>query len=190
MTVIMAIPVDGKVYMAADGRSTVHDCHVLRATNPGKIVLLTKPEPLAIGVTGSQRITQEIAYRWKAPATLVANTDRALFKLLDSLQRHLLSDDVLSKLVGDKDDGTLDAEMVLAFRGRTWSVFGDFCALEDTERGFSVLGSAMDVAFGVLAATRGQEPDKRLLMALEAAAEFHTGVGPPWQFVTLDAHAA
>ena len=53
-------------------------------------------------------------------------------------------------------------------------------------RGYAAIGSGGPVAMGSLRATRGdRNPRKRVLKALEAAAEENAGVAPPFVIVSV-----
>lgn len=184
MTVLLAVVEGGVVHLAADGVASVHGgAHTMRPLPGGKFVAWSEPEPMAIGVCGAYRVTQELRYRWAPPDVRAEKaTDRAVAATLISLQAHLFADD-LKPLIVD-DDGDLEAEFLVAFRGRVFLVFGDFAFLE-RRGGFAALGSGMDVGMGALFASKGRAPKDRLTVALQACADVREEIRGPWEFVSL-----
>lgn len=181
MTVLLAVIEGGVIHLAADGVSSVHGgAHTMRTLPGGKFVVWSTPEPMAVGVCGANRVTQELRYRWSPPdVTAERATDRALAAVLDTLQSHLFAEDLKPLIV----DG-LEAEFLVAFRGRLFLVFNDLAFLE-RRSGFTALGSAMDVGMGALFASQGRPPRDRLTVALEACADVREEIRGPWEFVSL-----
>lgn len=73
-----------------------------------------------------------------------------------------------------------DAELVVVVRGEVWTIQGDYAALRST-RGFAASGTGAPYALGALLATPDMEPRRRILTALQAAAEFSPSVCEPFE---------
>lgn len=76
-----------------------------------------------------------------------------------------------------------DGDMLIGIRGRLFRVSGwySFCEMAAE---YAAIGSGGEVASGALYATKGQNPEPRLLTALEAAAYHIRGVRGPFTILS------
>lgn len=79
--------------------------------------------------------------------------------------------------------GTIDADMLLAVRGRLFAVHAAW-QVHEVEP-FAATGSGFQVALGALHALRRSRCPEPWLAALEASARFVPGVSPPFVTVTV-----
>jgi hypothetical protein len=73
-------------------------------------------------------------------------------------------------------------EFLVGYEGRLFGVDADY-QVEETLSGYNVIGSGRDAALGALYASKGQDPDRRVRIALEAAAAHNIGVRPPFIYL-------
>jgi ATP-dependent protease HslVU (ClpYQ) peptidase subunit len=71
-----------------------------------------------------------------------------------------------------------DLNLLVGIAGRLFSVWQTFDVIESKE--YMAVGCGMDFALGALHATRGMKAEDRVRRALEAAAEHHPMVRPPF----------
>ena len=68
---------------------------------------------------------------------------------------------------------------LVGYKGRLFAIYDDYQVAEMID-GYTSVGCGEQIANGVLYATRGQPPDERIRMALEAAEHLSAGVRGPF----------
>ena len=139
--------------------------------------------PYVVGVCGSYRVAQVLRYQAELPEP-PDSTDLESFLIRD-----------LAPAVGDllAAQGVVGSHrtylgekvaLLLGYRGQLWCIASDLTVLPEVE--FGAIGSGRLRAYAALHALRtaGVEPvQRRLELALEAAAKYTGSVRPPWHFV-------
>ena len=96
--------------------------------------------------------------------------------------RQTLKDGGFAKIENSIEEG---GTFLVGYAGRLFQIYGDFQVAESADL-FDACGAGMDVALGVLHATRkGANPRARLQAALEAASRYNASVRPPFVFESL-----
>jgi len=172
VTCIAAVETDNGVWMGGDSAATEGDG--LLTVTTSKVFRLPG---YVIGYTESFRLGQLIRYRLRPPE-----------QRCDDPLEHLATGfvDELRKLItkgGVKGDGPdeLDGSLLVAYRGRLYSIESDLAVLAATHP-YQAIGCGADLAIGSLASTSGR-PDQRIRLALATAARHSTGVAPPFTII-------
>lgn len=79
---------------------------------------------------------------------------------------------------------TFDGLLLVGVRGRLYEIDGAFAVVRSLEN-YSAIGSGESVALGALHATKGQKPEKRIRLALEAAEKWDDAVAAPFTIKSL-----
>jgi hypothetical protein len=138
--------------------------------------------PLLIGITSSFRMGQILQYGLRVPKGHRKDTDRWVAIDLMAAVREAFDRHGWNRV----DDGrALGGSYLLACRGRLYEVQDDYSALRYPRGEYSV-GSGADHALGSLHASRGGQPEDRILAALEAAAEHVMSVDGPFDILTQE----
>lgn len=177
MTVIVAIETDDAVWFGSD-----------RLGSNGYVgEPVTFPKVFAngcvtIGYTGSFRMGQLLQYALTVPV-LPVGVDVNRWMAVDFMQavRQAFKD---NEWFESKDGVAVGGSFLVAVAGRCYEIQSDFSFLRSMSNEYAV-GSGKDYALGSLRSTRGSKPKKRLLEALETAAEYVVSVGGPFDFVKV-----
>lgn len=138
------------------------------------------------GVAGSYRVAQVLRFKAQLPAPPPQLTDLEPF-----LVRNLaptIAEVVRAEGIAHEGRNILGPRttLLLGCRGQLWHVDPDLTVLR--ERNFASIGSGRIRAYAALYALEAagvKSAQRRVELALEAAAEFTTTVRPPWHFVSL-----
>jgi hypothetical protein len=182
VTCVIAYRAEDRLVFAADSRS-IQETY-LRTIDKVARRETADGEGFLIGFSGDTRILQELSVTWAPPATRELADRDAVVVMANSIDEFLHSDTLKDGSI--REDGTMQGEALVGFRGRIWDVPCDLVVFA-VDRPFAVIGTA-DIARGVMATRDDLEPRDRMTLALETTAAFYTGVGPPWTFTEL-AHA-
>lgn len=186
MTCIIGLIHDGKVFMGGDSAAsagwTVY-------TLSSRKVFHT-PGGFLMGYTGTIRTAQVLRYAFVPPEHPEGmDTDTYLATLfIDALRE-------ATRLAGNElkrdEQESITGAFLVGYRGRLFHICSDFGFTELVE-GFNCIGSGGEVALGAMYATTGMplEPQKRMMLALEAAASFCLGVRGPFYVETLHEDAS
>ena len=141
--------------------------------------------PLALGVCGLPKVMDALFHAVELPEQTDDEPDRSFMvgKLIPAIR------DGLKKLdctVDDPNYGTcFHGGILIGYRGMLYNLEGNF-QLVVAANGYNAIGSGGPAAMGSLRATRGdRNARKRVLKALEAAAEENAGVAPPFVIVSV-----
>lgn len=170
MSLVVGLEHKGHVYMGSDSQSTIGS-HI-RMLPYGKMF---KKKGYLIGYTGSVR-TAQIIMEIPFPAKI---------KILPDTIRVVLEEHGLITTVKDDDDvgdfQVMQANLLVGHKGKLYEIGLDFSLLERVDP-FHALGDAREYAFGVLHATNGMDPEKRIKLALECGAKYCNSVGGEFYF--------
>lgn len=176
MTVIAGIAQGGLVYMGGDSQATASWSATTRIDRKVWV-----DGEWVFGYSGGPRVAQLL--RW--------DFDRPTLKDEQPIEAYLATDFTKAYRTVLREGGALKTEngideaddktrLMLGHAGRLFVIHSDFQVAETTD-GYAAIGSGDDLALGALYATRRQrDPRRRIRIALEAAAKFNIGCGPPF----------
>lgn len=133
-----------------------------------------------IAYAGSFRSGQILAYKFKPPA--IPKNNNKLFsymvnEFVEELRETLSKSGRIRKEMDQENARPL--EFLVAIRGRLFSVQEDFSVLEPMD-GYAAAGSGESICIGSLYSTKGLPADKRIKLALKAAAHHDPNVSEPF----------
>lgn len=172
MTCVVALKSDGKVYMCADSAG-VGGLSIRTRTDPK----IYKVGPMLIGFTSSFRMGQLLGYSLTVPDhdPRVPVEKYMATAFIDAV-RSTLKTGGYTEITNNEERGGV---FLVGYQGRIFQVEGDFQVGEAADA-YAAVGCGEDIALGSLYTSVGQEPMLRVLMALEAAAQFSAGVRAPF----------
>ncbi len=184
MTCVVGSIDDQSVILAADSAAI---------GNPDGSEIYTMPEPkvfrcgpYVVGVCGSYRVGQVLRYQGDLPEPH-PDSDFGSFLVRDlvpAIGELIETEGVVGShrtFLGNK------VVILLGYQRQLWSITSDLTVLPEVE--FGAIGSGRLRAYAALHALKaaGVEPaQRRLELALEAAAMYTASVRPPWHFVRGD----
>jgi len=167
MSCIVALLHNGKLYMGADGVST-------NTSGEHRPVLCEKifwNGPYLFGFAGSIRSGQLLK-----PDHFNAPTD--IMELPDAMYNHYKEKGALA--TDEEGTGMQLSNLLIGYEGRIFDILSDF-QLNETYGDYNALGSGGMIALGSLyTSKRFKTPEKRVLTALQASAEFSFAVRGPF----------
>lgn len=188
MTCIVGLVDRQRVYLGADSAAT---------NNPGQQTIrvdqkIFRAGDFLFGCTSSYRMIQLLRYQLILPPY---TSDACDSDEEDQLFRYLATDFIDAVRTCLKDGGYAKKEeeresggnFLLACYGQLFCVENDY-QVEEVVIGYNAIGSADDVALGALYATHQLElpPERRVRMALEAAAYHYADVRPPFVIESIE----
>jgi len=190
MTVVVGVVGDGAVWMGADTlRSTGWMGAAGVEPKIGRRAVKVKGgghAELLVGACGDVRMAQRVRWRLKPPAY---RPGQDLFEwalaFADRFQALLAE----NKGGRNRNDGSAEGQLLVAFQGRLFGIGGSYGVVE-RRGGWDSIGSGCEFALGALYATRGQRPERRVRVALRAAARYDLHVAAPFQIERLDTSPA
>lgn len=181
MTCIAAVAQGGKVWMAADSAAT-NDYTSFQSAD-AKVFVLGE---MLIGVAGEARIRQLLRFGMRSlPPTEGADSDLdwLVSTFVPAVRACLRAGGMLHVESGLENLGT-ETCLLLGYRGRIYRVHRDFDVLPLADS-YGAAGCALEYALGSLHATgqyfasRVEDPEKRVVMAVQAAAYHGRAVREP-----------
>jgi ATP-dependent protease HslVU (ClpYQ) peptidase subunit len=172
MTCIVALVDNGIVHIGADsaGVSGLH-----RRVRKDEKVFINGP--FIMGFTTSFRMGQLLRYKFEPPKQTVNQDDMQYMvtDFIDSVRRCFANNGF-----GDKD-ATVGGTFLVGYNGKIYQIDSDHQVGIPNES-YSSVGCGYELALGSLHTTENFDikPEKRIIMALEAASTFSTGVAPPF----------
>ena len=188
MTCIVGVVSEGSIWLGGDRAAT--DGRLNRTIIRDPKVFL-KGE-VGFGVCGSPKVMDAVAHGIELPVQS-GGSDRSFLvgTLVPALRKGLVELDAAgqdSNPFGGSSGVSFEGEMLLAYRGGLYKLQGNF-QLVATDKDYEATGSGAPFALGSLAETwRMENPRKRVLAALQAAADANAGVAPPFDVVVLKSH--
>lgn len=180
MTCIVGVSKEGSVWLGGD-RAAVDGG--LNRTIIGDPKVFLRGE-LGIGVCGLPKVMDAVAHVITLPRQRSGEARTFLVgELVPALRAGLKELDCTSE---EQGYGTcFNGAMLLAYRGEVYTLEGNFQLVKGT-RGYASVGSGAELARGSLAETwRLDNPRRRVLAALKAAADGNAGVAPPFDVVVV-----
>lgn len=172
LTCIVGLVDEGTVYIGGDSAGVAGMELKVRADQK-----VFANGPIVMGFTDSFRMGQLLRYAFQCPPQLPSKAieEYMVMDFVDAVRECLKEGGFAKEESGQESGGTF----LVGYRGRLFEVSGDYQVGEALD-GFSAVGSGAQVALGALYATRGREPEERLLTALEAAERYNAGVRGPF----------
>ena len=174
MTCIVAIEKNGKVFMGADRMGS--NGHTGAPVSQPKIF---KNGSVIIGYTSSFRMGQLLEHALEIPL-VHENIDK--WVAIDFMQalRKAFTDNGWGKT---KDGEIVGGTFLIAVAGRCYQIQDDYSFIRNISNEYAI-GSGQDYALGSMRSTRSKaDTQKRLLEALETAAEYVVSVSAPFDFL-------
>lgn len=178
MTCICAAVVDGTVYMGGDSAGIAG----LSITIRDDPKVFTNG-PFVFGFTSSFRMGNLLRFKFCPPQQNVHQDDMEYMvtDFVDSLRRCFSQNGF-----GDKE-ATIGGTFLVGYKGILYTVESDYqVGLPSLQ--YDAVGCGADLALGSLHTTAALkiDPEKRIVMALEAATTFSAGVAPPFIVVAQE----
>ena len=173
MTCIVGLVEKGKVYIGGDSAG-VDGRYALQVRADKKVF---RNGDFIMGFTSSFRMGQLLAHSLKPPR-YHPNDDVYAYMVTDFVDavRKCLKDGGYAEKHNEAEQG---GTFLVGYAGRMFSIEGDY-QVGETVDGFNACGCGDLIALGALAVTVGQEPEKRIRDALEAAERHSGGVRGPF----------
>ena len=186
MSCIVAIIKDGKGYMGADGQGTYYGVK-MPLIGPKIFEKKVGTGVLLIGGVGRLRVLQIVKHEFDPPTPLEGQDIEGYMQttFIPALKTTLENKGAVCKAPQDGDHIAGSSELLVVIKGRIFEISGDY-ALTEIARDYACLGSGMFHADGCLYATADLPPKERVTKALEAAALFNEGVGPPFAYLETE----
>lgn len=174
MSCIVGIVHEGNVYLGGDSAGTSESCQSVIHAEPKAFCI----GEFVIGCAGSFRISQILRYVFVPPPISGDLMRYMVTAFVPALKECLKVDEQKS------EDLLCGSRALVGVRGRLFCIYTDF-HVEETLDEYNTIGSADDVAYGALYATRCLENDPmtRLRIALEAAQKYYASVREPFVYV-------
>jgi ATP-dependent protease HslVU (ClpYQ) peptidase subunit len=173
MTVLIGLEHESRVYIGADSRTTT-GWEASTQQRPKVFRLGT----YLIAATGRCRFADLLEFGFDAPQDESGKYDtRFMVRSFVPTLRTLLKDHgAMGKT--EETEAALGGFLVGA-AGHLYHVCEDF-AVTSSDDGLMAIGSGSPYALGAMEARKDMPPRDRILLALEVAAKFNIGCGPPY----------
>lgn len=181
MTCIVGLVDGNKVYMGGDSASVGGlDSSI---SNVDKVF---KNKGFLMGYTTSWRMGQLLRYALRPPprdpddpveqymVVQFVNAVRETFRVGGWIHKE-----------NEREEG---GQFLVGYGGRLFFVQGDY-QVNERVGGFDACGCGYAYALGSLHSSKGEAPENRVIMALEAAAFFSAGVRPPFKVLSIETTA-
>jgi len=176
VTCIVGIETPDGIIMGGDAFAEC--CNVVLSRAAPKVF---RAGAFLVGTCGSARYGDVLRLqRFAAPPS--RNAHKHIIEAMTALRQSMRD----AGLDLDTSKSSDTGRMLLGCRGSLYCIGSDFAAVRD-RRGYAAIGSGEEFALGVLYATRGMFPWKRVRLALAAAAEHCSSVRPPWTILEAKA---
>jgi ATP-dependent protease HslVU (ClpYQ) peptidase subunit len=172
MTCIVGLKHKGKVYLGGDSAGVAELDVTVR--NDKKVF---RNGDFIMGFTSSFRMGQVLAYKL-TPPDMKQDQDMMEYMVCDFIDavRDCLKAAGFTKITENQEEG---GTFLVGFRDRLFMIDCDFQVGESIS-GIESVGCGGPFALGSLYSTKGKEPKKRVLEALEAAQHYSGGVRAPF----------
>lgn len=178
MTCIVGIALNGEVWIGGDSAGT--NSHSQQTIYASEKVFFTRNEhfdEFLFGGSTSFRMIDLLKHVFCPPRYDGGDIHHYMVALFVDAVRDCLKAGGFAKKEDEREEG---GYFLVGFRGRLFHIASDYHVAEAT-CGYTALGTADDLAMGVLFATQGQnEPEARLKLALQAAAYHNCDVREPF----------
>jgi ATP-dependent protease HslVU (ClpYQ) peptidase subunit len=176
MTCVVGLVDKGDVYIGGDSAGIAGLSLSVRADEK-----VFGNGPFIMGFTSSFRMGQLLRYKFSPPAQTVHQNDMEYMvtSFIDACRTCFSQNGF-----GDKD-ATVGGSFLVGYKGQLYTIEGDY-QVGKLHAPFDAVGCGSDLALGALYATEGQQPEKRINLALQAASTFSAGVAPPFVILRLE----
>lgn len=178
MTCIVGLEANGRVYIGGDSSSASG-----WSVDASRLRKVFRSGDFLIGCTGTWRMTQLLQFSLDVRLQ-EDNEDDLQYMVLGFIEavRKCFKEGGFAKVENEQEEG---GKFLVGFNGKIYTVEQNFQVCSSSD-GFCAIGCGDDFALGNLWATRGMAPEKRVLIALEAAGHFSGGVCPPYYIECLE----
>ena len=181
MTCIVGLEHGGKVWMGGDSAG-VH-LPTLSLVIRGDPKVFQKSEML-FGFTSSFRMGQLLQHSLVIPPHLEGRDVHAYLcsDFIDAVRQCFQVGGFLSRTESGESGGIF----LIGYQKKAFTVYKNF-QVSTVACGYNACGSGRDLALGSLHSTADlvEDPERRVRMALEAAAHFSAGVAPPFTILSM-----
>jgi hypothetical protein len=174
MTCTVGIESPEGVWIGTDSISTDDSTQTSRAAEAAKVFHVG---PYLLGFAGSFRAGDLLRYLRLPPPPARGPLHRHLVTRVVPAIREAFGE---GGTVATKSGEEYGGATLLGVRGTLWQIHCDFAVGRPAE-GYAAVGAGEVVALGALHATRGLEPRRRVVCALEAAEAHAAHVRRPWR---------
>jgi hypothetical protein len=172
---------DGVVYIGADSQGTSH--HIKQTRSDPKVFA---KGPFIIGMAGSFRYGQILRFKFEPPPHHPPDKDDYEYMVtdfVDAATESLESGGFLTTKEGVKNTSVQGAYgyALIGYKGKLY-YFGQDLQIGIVAEGYDAIGSGFEIALGAMwvLMQRKIKPEEMLELALRAASELNTTVGPPY----------
>jgi 20S proteasome alpha/beta subunit len=179
MTCIVGIVAKDGVYMGCDSLASEPDS--LNKYPIKGVFKVFHNGPFLMGACGSFRMCQILQHSFKPPKKPKSMEDMEFMttKFVNEIRRCFLKRGFGTIMKGESN---LGGNFLVGYNGRLYDVRDDF-QINEWEWGYATAGSGSSFALGSLFMTESNEPEERIIYALETAAHFNAGVAPPFHIL-------
>lgn len=172
MTCIVGLVQDGKVWIGGDSAGVAGLSLTLRAD-----AKVFRNGPFIMGFTTSFRMGQLLAHAFTPPKR---HLDQDVYTYMVTDFVNATRDCLKAGGYAEKQsEGERGGTFLVAYEGRLFKVDSDYQVGEAIDA-YDACGCGQEIAVGAMYATPHLEPEKRILLALEAAERFSAGVRGPF----------
>lgn len=176
MTAIAGLAHNGRVHLASDSAMTAGWALTISA-HPK----VFRAGPFVIGTSGSPRVAQLVRYALDAPEPAGDEHRFMATAFIDALRRTLKDGGAATR--ESEREGTGGSFALVGLHGRLFEIQSDYQVVE-AAGGYGAIGCGFEPCLGVLYATEGMVPRRRLRTAMEAAELFNAAVRAPFVFAS------
>lgn len=177
MTCVCAIAERGRVYMGADSMVAAADA-VIVSRDPK----VWQSGPCVVGACGHAAWWELLRDRVQWDRVSRCESEREFRReLLDEIRSRATSVGIDLRDDGEGDDDSVSGSALVGVGGALY-LCDHYLTVTRVAEPYAAIGSGYGPALGVLYATAGQPPRKRLTRALQAAERYTTNVRRPWRW--------
>lgn len=177
MTAIVAVVGKGRSYIGGDSAVSFGETH-LEVQAESKVWIAGE---YLMGASGWSRGCNIARYAFTPPPPKGRSAD-ALDRFMVTTFVNAYRDAMLKgghTLKDEQSRESIETELLIVVRGTIYAIYEDF-DMERPRGEFAAIGCGTRPALGALYATRGMEPRKRVLLALQAAEAYDGAVRRPF----------
>lgn len=177
MTAIVAVVERGKVYLGADSMVAAGDS-VIVSRDPK----VWQAGPCVVGACGHAAWWELLRDRVEWDRVSRCESEREFRReLVDEIRSRAQSIGIDLRDDGEGDDDSVAGQALIGVGGALY-LTDHYLTVTRVSEPHAAIGSGQGPALGVLYATAGQPPRKRLTRALQAAERYTTSVRRPWRW--------
>lgn len=179
MTCITGIAKHGVVWIGGDSAGTTAQNQQTIREDEKVFALKSETDAFLLGCTTSFRFIDLLKYEFVPPPCTDENLHRYMVTQFVQAMREVLKKGGFAKKDNEQEEG---GHTLVGFRGTLYTIESDY-QVGIPRCQYAALGSASDVALGSLFTTMhflDMEPERRLLVALQAAARHYADVAEPF----------